>query len=59
MPMSPDIVPYEPSSETGHLDLLSDGTSPIAEEIKDMERTIFNRDMIKMDIAGLGSRYEN
>ena len=44
--MSPDPEPYVPSSETGHLDLLSDTTSPTREEIRQVEQVIFANDRI-------------
>ena len=44
--MSPDPEPYVPSSETGHLDLLSDTTSPTREELRKVEQVIFANDRI-------------
>ena len=46
LPLSPDPEPYVPSSETGHLDLLSDTTSPTREEIRQVEQVIFANDRI-------------
>ena len=46
LPLSPDPEPYVPSSETGHLDLLSDTTSPTREEIRKVEQVIFANDRI-------------
>ncbi|KAL2044333.1 hypothetical protein N7G274_003038 [Stereocaulon virgatum] len=44
LPLSPSLQPFVPSSETGHLDLLSDRTSPSRQEICDVERIIFDSD---------------
>ena len=46
LPLSPEPEPYVPSSETGHLDLLSDNTSPTREEIRQVEQVIFANDRI-------------
>ena len=46
LPLSPDPEPYVPSSETGHLDLLSDTTSPTREEIRHVEQVVFANDRI-------------
>ena len=46
LPLSPEPEPYVPSSETGHLDLLSDTTSPTREEIRQVEQEIFANDRI-------------
>ena len=46
LPLSPDPEPYVPSSETGHLDLVSDTTSPTREEIRQIEQVIFANDSI-------------
>ena len=45
--MSPSPEPYIPSSETGHLDLLSDADSPTREEAREVERMIFAEDRIR------------
>ena len=44
LPLSPSLQPFAPSSETGHLDLLSDRTSPSRQELRDVERTLFDGD---------------
>ncbi|KAF6229028.1 hypothetical protein HO133_007142 [Letharia lupina] len=46
LPLSPSPEPYVPSSDTGHLDFLSDTTSPTREEAREVERTIFADDRI-------------
>ena len=46
LPLSPSPEPYVPSSDTGHLDLLSDTTSPTREEARQVERIIFADDRI-------------
>ena len=46
LPLSPSPEPYVPSSDTGHLDLLSDTTSPTREEARQVERMIFADDRI-------------
>lgn len=46
LPLSPRPEPYVPSSDTGHLDLLSDNTSPTREEARQVERVIFADDRI-------------
>ena len=46
LPLSPIATPYIPSSDTGHLDLLSDHTSPTGEEAYEAERKIFQDDAI-------------
>ena len=47
LPMSPDTHPYEPSSETGLLDLVSEATSPIQEELRQAETSVFKNDAIQ------------
>ena len=44
--LSPIATPYIPSSDTGHLDLLSDHTSPTREEAYEAERKVFQNDAI-------------
>lgn len=46
LPLSPSPEPYVPSSDTGHLDLLSDITSPTREEARHVEQMIFADDRI-------------
>lgn len=48
LPLSPIVLPYVPSSETGHLDLLSDHTSPTRDEAGQIERTLFDKDSITL-----------
>ena len=47
LPVSPDIFPYEPSSETGHLTLFSEATSPTEEELYQAETAVFKDDVIR------------
>lgn len=47
MPMSLIVVPYEPSSDTGHLELLSDESSPTRHELQIIDRKLFEADTIK------------
>ena len=44
--MSPEILPFVPSSETGRIELLSDLTSPTKDEAREIEKTIFANDAI-------------
>ena len=46
LPLSPIATPYIPSSDTGHLDPLSDHTSPTREEAYEAERKVFQNDAI-------------
>lgn len=46
LPLSPSPEPYVPSSDTGHLELLSEVTSPTREEARQVERLIFADDKI-------------
>ncbi|KAL9035571.1 MAG: hypothetical protein Q9214_006518, partial [Letrouitia sp. 1 TL-2023] len=46
MPLSPAMKPYEPSSETGRLEYVSETSSPIRQEIEEFDRHIFNDDNI-------------
>lgn len=46
LPLSPEILPFIPSSDTGRLELLSDHTSPTKEEQTDIERKIFRDDAV-------------
>ena len=46
LPSSPIATPYIPSSDTGHLDLLSDHTSPTGEEACQADRKVFENDAI-------------
>ena len=46
LPLSPIATPYILSSDTGHLDLLADLTSPTGEEAREAERKIFKNDAI-------------
>ena len=56
MPTSPEIFPFVPSSDTGHLDLLSDQSSPTKEEVRKIELQIFARDDIKLMKTASSSR---
>jgi len=44
--MSPVTLPFVPSSDTGRLELLSDHTSPTREEVREVERGIFDNHAI-------------
>ncbi|KAL8963235.1 MAG: hypothetical protein Q9183_005037, partial [Haloplaca sp. 2 TL-2023] len=44
LPRSPSPHPYEPSSETGRLELLSDRSSPTRQEIERIEKLVFETD---------------
>lgn len=46
MPLSPAMKPYEPSSETGRLEYVSETSSPIRQEIEELDRHIFNDSII-------------
>lgn len=46
MPLSPAMNPYEPSSETGRLEYVSETSSPIRQEIDELDRRIFKDDNI-------------
>lgn len=46
MPMSPIVEPYEPSSDTGHLELLSEMSSPTAAELAKVDHGTFGEDTI-------------
>ncbi|KAG8527495.1 uncharacterized protein KY384_007647 [Bacidia gigantensis] len=48
LPMSPETSPYVPSSKTWHLEMLSEATSPIKQEIRQAEATVFRHDAIQM-----------
>jgi len=47
MPMSPILAPYEPSSDTGHLELLTEPSSPTRQELEDVDRKLFEEDTVK------------
>ncbi|KAL8943042.1 MAG: hypothetical protein Q9216_001330 [Gyalolechia sp. 2 TL-2023] len=44
LPRSPLLQPYEPSSETGHLDLLSDRSSPTRQELEKIDELLLKQD---------------
>ena len=46
--MPPRITPFEPSSETGYLELLSNRTSPTREELLKLEQLISQKDAISL-----------
>ena len=46
LPLTPPSYPFEPSSDAGHLDLLSDVTSPTQQEARDLEKILFKDDAI-------------
>lgn len=45
--MSPEVLPFTPSSDVGHIELLSDHTSPTREELRKLDEQIMKRDAIK------------
>lgn len=45
--MSPSWLPYEPSSETGRLELLSEPVSPTLQELKAADQKIFESETIR------------
>lgn len=53
MPMSPIFAPYEPSSETGHLEMLTEPSSPTRQELEDVDRKLFEEDTVKRKEASL------
>ena len=60
LPLSPIATPYIPSSDTGHLDLLSDHTSPTGQEACQAERKVFQNDgIIISKEAGFSSPFSN
>ena len=58
LPMSPEILPHVPSSETGRLDLLSNHSSPLKEEQAKIERRIFAEDTITPVVRQAGMESE-
>ena len=46
LPMSPTYAPSEPFLEIGRLELLTEQTSPLHEDLLKAEDTIFRRDRI-------------
>ncbi|KAL8720535.1 MAG: hypothetical protein Q9225_002627, partial [Loekoesia sp. 1 TL-2023] len=46
LPRSPSPRPFEPSSETGHLDLLSDHSSPTRQEIERIDKELLEQDAL-------------
>ncbi|KAI4172079.1 MAG: hypothetical protein LQ343_003826 [Gyalolechia ehrenbergii] len=44
LPRSPSLQPYEPSSETGHLDLLSDRSSPTRQELERIDDLLLQKE---------------
>lgn len=44
LPLSPVFLPYEPSSDTGHLEILSNPSSPTLKELNIIESQIFGED---------------
>lgn len=47
------IVPYEPSSDTGHLELLIEPSSPTRQELEDVDRKLFEEDTVKRKAGNL------
>ncbi|MCJ1399854.1 hypothetical protein MMC11_003057 [Xylographa trunciseda] len=46
LPMSPEMLPFVPSSDVGCLDLLSEHSSPFREELYDLDKLILKGDNI-------------
>ena len=46
LPMSPTVLPYEPSSDTGHLELLSERSTPTRQELEVVDHKLFEETMI-------------
>ncbi|KAL8841197.1 MAG: hypothetical protein Q9170_001051 [Blastenia crenularia] len=46
LPRSPSPLPYEPSSETSHLDLLSEHSSPTRQQLKQIDQIILEKDAL-------------
>ncbi|KAL8665911.1 MAG: hypothetical protein Q9202_001847 [Teloschistes flavicans] len=46
LPRSPSLQPFEPSSETGRLDLWTDASSPTRLELEQVEKTLFENDAL-------------
>lgn len=51
--MSPIFVPYEPSSDTGQLELLTEPSSPTRQELEDVDRKLFEEDTVKRKESNL------
>ena len=54
--MSPKSLPFVPSSDAGHLDLLSDQSSPIKEALRKIELHIFAKHATKPKAKAAESR---
>ncbi|MCJ1390709.1 hypothetical protein MMC18_009450 [Xylographa bjoerkii] len=54
LPMSPEMIPFVPSSDVGYLDLLSEHSSPFREELHDLERLILKEDTITQNLTPTG-----
>ncbi|KAL8796189.1 MAG: hypothetical protein Q9195_001522 [Heterodermia aff. obscurata] len=59
LPLSPLMLPYEPSSTTGRIQLLSEPISPTLEELKSTDRNIFAKDSISKCAPGDGLQDTN
>ncbi|KAL8932011.1 MAG: hypothetical protein Q9211_006583 [Gyalolechia sp. 1 TL-2023] len=46
LPRSPSPQPYEPSSETGHLDLLSERSSPTRQDLERIDELLLRKDAL-------------
>ena len=57
LPMTPPSSPYVPSSDTCHIDLWSEATSPLRGEIEAAGKLIFNDDAIKPRSQNVAQRY--
>jgi hypothetical protein len=53
MRMSPITAPYEPSSDTGHLELQTEPSSPTRQELEDVDRKLFEEDTVKRNEGNL------
>ncbi|KAL9121366.1 MAG: hypothetical protein Q9187_002080 [Circinaria calcarea] len=47
LPMSPEVLPFVPSSDVGHFELLSDRTSPTREALHKLDEQIMRADVIQ------------
>lgn len=45
--MSPEVLPFVPSSDVGHFELLSDRTSPTRDELRKLDEQIMRADVIQ------------
>ena len=55
--MSPESIPFIPSSAVGELQLLSDQPSPTIQELRKVELQIFTKDAVKLLAKAPGLRF--